>query len=715
MSIVKVALPVPLLQVFDYSCSIDGVGIGSCVSVPFGRHQQHGVVIAVAEHSDTPLERLRAVTSVHGPQLPAEWLELVHFLCAYYQAPLGEGVACALPALIRRGEVGEARDPDPWLDLGELAHAQGPGRSAIKRRLHDRLAAGPCARSVLLAEGIARHDLTSLLRAGWLVEVPRRDVGLARPGPTLQPEQAAAVDAVVAAHGGFAPFLLHGVTGSGKTEVYLQCMSHVLGAGGQVLLLVPEIGLTPQLEERVRMRFPHAEVAALHSGVADKARARAYLRALAGHADIVVGTRLAVLTPMPRLQLIIVDEEHDPSYKQQEGVLYHARDLAVWRAHQRGVPVVLGSATPSLESEANARNGRYRSLRLSRRATDVVLPVMELVDCSRIVLQDGLSPALLAALADNLDRGEQSLVFLNRRGYAPVLACSACGWFAACQACSTRLVVHLGDRRLRCHHCGHAEPIPPHCPQCRNVDIQAFGRGTQRLEDTLRQRFPQARILRVDRDSAGTPQRWQALLADIRAGAADILVGTQMMAKGHDFPALTLVGVLGADSSLYAADFRAAERLFQQLTQVAGRAGRGERPGRVLIQTEFPGHPLYGHIARHDTDACCDMLLAERQAAGFPPFGFQALLRADSKQLVDAENFLRLAKGMAPVLAGVFVHDPVPMRMVRLAARERAQLLIEAGQRRLLQAFLQDWIPRLYGIRGATDVRWQVDVDPLEI
>ncbi|HRJ25508.1 MAG TPA: primosomal protein N', partial [Thauera sp.] len=599
-----------------------------------------------------------------------------------------------------------------------LADARRPSKALM---LLQALAAepGPWRRSVIraMAGGEAVGDV---LRRGWLTAIQDegRVAALASGAqPELTAEQARAIEAIVGGGAGFRPWLLHGVTGSGKTEVYLRLAAHALAQGQQVLMLVPEIALTPQLEQRVAQRFAAANVVSLHSALADGARSRGFVQALTGRADIVLGTRLAVFAPLPRLGLILVDEEHDASYKQQEGVRYSARDVAVWRARQRGVPIVLGSATPSLETWYHARSERYALQTLSQRAVAATLPAVHCIDTRRLKLDEGLSPGLQAAIGQRLERGEQSLVFLNRRGYAPVLSCPSCGWVSRCPHCSANLVVHLADRRLRCHHCGCDGSIPHACPSCGNQDIQPFGRGTQRIEARLAERFPQARVLRVDRDAARTRAQWEKLLDTIAAGEADILVGTQMMAKGHDFPRLTLVGVIGADASLHAADFRAPERLFQQLMQVGGRAGRGTLPGTVLIQTEYPGHPLYQHLGRHDFDAFARMALQERRSAGFPPFTHQAMLRADAPALDDAVEFLRHARRLAEALApeGLRLYDPVPMRMTRLARRERAQLLIEADQRGLLQAFLLSWIEMLYRQRTARELRWQIDVDPLEV
>jgi primosomal protein N' (replication factor Y) len=448
--------------------------------------------------------------------------------------------------------------------------------------------------------------------------------------------------------------------------------------------------------------------------VADAARARAFLAALEGRADIVLGTRLSVFMPMPALRLIVVDEEHDASFKQQEGLRYSARDLAIYRARADNIPIVLGSATPSLETFHHATSERYTKLDLPLRAVATTMPSVAVVDTRKQKLQDGLSQELLAAVSERLQRGEQSLLFLNRRGYAPVLACPACGWISHCRRCAANLVVHLADRRLRCHHCGLETQIPNTCPDCGNLDIQPFGRGTQRLEAKLAEYFPTARILRIDRDSADSPQKWQALLAAIHAGEADILVGTQMLAKGHDFPKLTLVGVVGADAALFAADFRAPERLFAQLMQVGGRSGRAALPGEVLIQTEYPDHPLYQALIAHDYAAFAREQLAEREVAGFPPFAFQAMLRADAPELKQALAFLHDAVLSAPTFSEVLLYDPMPMRLARLKNRERAQLLVESRSRPALQAFLAEWMQRLYVLTTPRELRWHLDVDPLE-
>ncbi|MFZ2629895.1 MAG: primosomal protein N' [Rugosibacter sp.] len=669
MSIVRVALDLPLPRLFDYlapDATADDIGYRA--SVPFGKGSKTGVIVGWSASSEQPVEKLKAATAIlrDMPRLPADWLAMCEFCARYYQAPLGEVMSLALPPMLRRGKL-------PRITRAKKADDAVP--------------------------------------AAALAVLPAPTFSL----PRLLSAQHAAVEQIIGATD-FQTFLLHGVTGSGKTEVYLRSIAAVLAQGEQALMLVPEIALTPQLEGRVRARFAQAHIVVANSGVGDAARARGFLEALNGQADIVLGTRLAVFMPLPHLRLIIVDEEHDASFKQQEGLRYSARDLAIWRAQQQRCPIVLGSATPSLETYHHARSGRYQLLELPQRAVAIAPPVVRTIDTRREKLQEGLSVALLAGLEQRLARGEQSLLFLNRRGYAPVLACPSCGWISHCRRCAANLVVHLADKRLRCHHCGFEAAIPHACPDCGNVDVQPFGRGTQRLESALAARLPQARILRIDRDSANTAKKWQALLATIHAGGADILVGTQMLAKGHDFPMLTLVGVVGADAALFAADFRAPERLFAQLMQVGGRSGRAELPGEVLIQTEYPDHPLYQALIDHDYARFAQAQLDERKTAGFPPFTYQALLRAESPAMAESIDFLTQARVQALPLAGgaVSLYDPVPMRMHRLMTLERAQLLVESDSRPALQNFLTQWLPRLYSLKKARTLRWHLDVDPLE-
>jgi primosomal protein N' (replication factor Y) len=534
---------------------------------------------------------------------------------------------------------------------------------------------------------------------------------------TLTSAQASVIARIAS---GFNAYLLHGVTGSGKTEVYLRLVAESLQRGLQALVLVPEISLTPQLEARFREAFPDTALALMHSGLEDIARTGAWLSAARGEAGIVLGTRLALLAPMPKLGLIVVDEEHDASFKQQEGLRYSARDAAVYRAKLVGCPVVLGTATPSLESWHNWTQGRYERLELPERASPGArLPAVRTVDTRLEPPEHGLCKSLVLGIEKRLALGEQSLVFINRRGYAPVLACEACGWTAGCERCSARMVLHAADKfanrngRLRCHHCGAEGAIPRACPTCGNVDLKPMGRGTQRIEETLAGRFPGARIVRIDRDSARRRAELSRTLEGIRRGEGDILVGTQLLAKGHDFPSLTLVGVLNADTALVSTDYRAPERLFAVLAQVAGRAGRRERAGEVLIQTRYPRHPLFVALERHDFSGFADSQLAERKAAGFPPFVFEAALRAEAPKLETALEFLRQSAARVAPPEEVRVFDPVPHILTRRADFERAQLVMQSTSRQALQHHLASLSELLFE-SPQKSIRWHIDVDPIE-
>ena len=674
--ILNIALDTPLDRTFDYRWNGEAPvpSVGQLALVPFGQRVAVGVIMELRTQSDVPLDKLKDVIAVRSQLAPLspEWLALCGFAAEYYQRPFGEVAIPGLPKNLRA---------ESTVSLDR----------ALKK----------------FAKADAAHD-----------PAPQA-------APELNAEQAAAVAQIAEARG-FAPMLLYGVTGSGKTEVYLQAAARMLAQAGaeaeaepaQILILIPEINLTPQLEANVRARFPGVEVATLHSGLAEGERMANWLAAHLGRARILLGTRLAVLASLPHLKLIVVDEEHDPSYKQQEGLRYSARDLAVWRAHQLGIPVVLGSATPSLETWHHAQTGRYRRLELRERASrDAVLPKVRLIDMERDKPAGGITSSLVSAIKRRLDCGEQSLLFLNRRGYAPVLACDVCGWVGNCPRCTAFMVLHKPEHRLRCHHCSLEQRIPRSCPTCGNVDLQPLGRGTQRIEESLQQIFPQARLLRIDADSTRLKGSAQAAFDAVHGGEVDILIGTQMVAKGHDFRNLTLVGVLNPDTALYSHDYRAGERLFAQLMQVAGRAGRaGQKEGgnasEVLIQTRYPQHPLFAAVMAHDYDRFASGLLEERKQAGLPPFLYQALLRAEAKELQIALDFLQQA---AECLAhpGIVLNDPIPMSMTRVANVERAQLLVESASRPALQAFLKEWMAILRDTK--TRAKWSLEVDPVDI
>ena len=669
--ILNIALDTPLNSCFDYRWQCEAGAepqVGQLAMVSFGRREAVGLIVEVKHQTEVPADKLKdalAVRSQLAPLTPA-WLALAAFAADYYQRPLGE---VALPGLPKNLRV-----------LTTVALDR-----ALKK----------------LGKHQESHD-------GTPVDMP-----------LLNGAQQEAADTIGGARG-FTPILLYGVTGSGKTEVYLQACAQVLAreSEGQILILVPEINLTPQLEGNIRARFPGVMLATLHSSLSEGERMLHWLAAHQGKARIILGTRLAILASLPQLKMIVIDEEHDPSYKQQEGLRYSARDLAVWRARQLAIPIVLGSATPSLESWHHAGSGRYRRLDLRERAVkDAVLPRVKLLDMERDKPKDGLTSHLVAALRQRMERGEQSLLFLNRRGYAPVICCEACGWISNCTRCTSFMVLHKPEHRLRCHHCSLELRIPRHCPDCGNVDLQPLGRGTQRVEEGLQQMFPEARILRIDADSTRRKGSAQAAFDTVHRGEVDILIGTQMVAKGHDFKKLTLVGILNPDTALFSQDYRASERLFAQLMQVAGRAGRAARSeggsvSEVLIQTRYAAHPLYSAVVNHDYERFATSLLAERRQAALPPYMYQALLRAEAGELATAIAFLQQARDCI-VADAITVNDPIPMTMTRVHNVERAQLLVESASRPALQAFLKEWLAALRAMK--TRVKWSLEVDPLDI
>ncbi|HVQ61531.1 MAG TPA: primosomal protein N' [Burkholderiales bacterium] len=716
--ILRVALDVPLPKLFDYRAEdATRADIGCRVLVPFGTKRLVGLIVEVSAESAVPASRLRAVERIlrDVPALGRGWLDLVKFCSSYYQRPLGEVIAAALPPRLRSARsVPDAPRTFALAPSGHDALGTIPARQRRLRALLARLAQGTLPESELASCGPgARTLLQRGIDAGWIVPLApeRREARFVR-AHELTAEQEQALGRLRSSLGKFGVSLLFGVTGSGKTEIYLQLIAEALDQRKQALVLVPEIALTPALEAVFRDRFPGACIVTQTSASAELERARGWMLAHRGLAHIVLGTRLAVFAPLPALGLIVVDEEQDISFKQREGVRYSARDLAIARAHAAGVPVVLCSATPSLESFHHASSEKYELISLTQRAIhEATLPVIRLVDTRMHPVKEGFTEPLLEALAARAARGEQSLVFLNRRGFAPVLACPACGWVKGCLRCSAHMVVHLADQSLRCHHCGLAERVPRACPECGNPDLQTFGRGTQRVEVTLAEKFPRARILRLDSDSVRARSRLEDLLE--RAEQADILVGTQLLAKGHHFERLTLVGVLNADGGIFSSDYRASEHSFAQLQQVAGRAGRANLPGEVLIQTRYPGHPLYQALVKHDYTGFAKSLLAERREAGFPPFVFEAVLRAESADSARAMRFLRAAIEAAPPRGAISLFDPAPMSLERVAGVERAQTLLQSRSRPRLQEFLSTWSERLYGM-PAQGVRWHLDVDPIE-
>ena len=721
-TVVRVALPLPLPRLFDYlpptGSRPDSSWVGRRVRVPFGRGEQVGLVVEVGPPAaDAP--ELKAVIDLldAAPLLGGELLETLRFCARYYHAPLGEVLASAVPVALRDGQPPPETAAYAWrlTSAGEasLSSLRGHGKP---RRLLERLRAGAASEDGLEQDFEGWRVAARSLRERGLVE---RIVAAAAavapaqaPGPSLNSAQSASLESLRSGSG-YRALLLEGVTGSGKTEVYLQAIRDCLAAGRQALILVPEIGLTPQTLQRFRSRLG-VPVLALHSGLADGERARAWLAMARGQARVLVGTRSAIFTPLPDAGLIVIDEEHDNSYKQQDGVRYHARDIALVRAKALDIPILLGSATPSLESLHNALSGRYTLLRLPQRAGAARPPRVRVVDVRKRLLTDGLSKDVFDAIEQCLARGEQALVFKNRRGYAPVLICHDCGWSAACQRCDAPMTVHGSGRTLICHHCGARGHRPLSCPDCASLGLQPQGFGTERLEEALSARFPEARLVRIDRD---TTRRRGALEKHLKefGDASGILLGTQMLAKGHDLPRLTLVAVVGIDEGLFSADFRAGERLAQLLVQVAGRAGRAELPGEVLLQTHHPEHPLLATLLNGGYPAVAALALAEREAAGFPPFTHLAMLRAEALREDDVQGFLREARERLQPVASVQATAPMPAPMARRAGRARGQLLLTGEQRPALQAALGQWIPTLYELKSARKVRWSIDVDPVDL
>lgn len=724
----RIAVNVPLSDgLLTYSHS-DPLPPGTRVLVPFRNKTVVGMVWETDIAPDMDTARILGVQTTFSdePLLPESWRDLLAFTSRYYHYPTGQAVFAALPQGLKETRAVEMPQPPLFYALNEAGRAQTPppARFNKKAALWDALLSGEMTMAALKqVNAQAAKLIEDWAVQGW-IETTEAAKPVLRPYHgqashsefVLNANQQKASDAIQTAFGSFQPFLLYGITGSGKTEVYFDAMAKVLAQGRQVLFLLPEINLTPQLLKRVENRFADVPTAVLHSQMAAGKRTQDYLRAMLGQAKLVIGTRLAVFTPMDDVGLIVVDEEHDGSFKQDNELRYHARDLAVWRAKQGGCPVVLGSATPSLESWHKAQSGAYRLLQLTERAhTAAQLPQVDILNVGRLKLDNGFSPQALRLLKQNFEAGGMSLVYLNRRGFAPALFCGDCGHTFGCPNCSAKMVLHQRARQLRCHHCDHREPIPYKCPDCGNQDLTAVGHGTQRVEETLRAFLPKAAVVRVDRDSTAHKNDWADLYRRIADNEIDILVGTQMLAKGHDFARLNLVIVLNADGSLYSADFRAPERLFAELMQVSGRAGRADKPGKVLIQTQLPEHPVFAAVKAQDYAVFAENELNERQMFAMPPFGFQTAVRADAPRVADALEFLNAAKEtLAPLLpASVSQFGAAPMLMVRLAERERAQIFLESPSRQDLHRAVSLWVQVLQQNRDGK-IRWSVDVDPQE-
>jgi primosomal protein N' (replication factor Y) len=703
--VVKVVVDKPLAQGFDYLWDEAALGgqpeVGMIVEVPFGRSLLVGMIIKVSTHSDFDIDKLKGVTR-SAPLLPLDpaALRLMNFASQYYVHALGETIIPTIPQMWKK--------PDDW------------------EKIPQKLAADAEKKKKKSEPG----KVEGFIDESRLNDVQKAALEKLRELPPSQ----------------FRAILLQGQTGSGKTAVFLNWLSGILeNVKAQVLLLVPEINLTPQLERRVRAYFPDKKMVVLHSGVSEKKRGIAWHEAMTGNAQIILGTRLAALTPLPNLHAIVVDEEHDPSYKQQDGIRYSARDLAIWRAHDLKIPILLASATPSLETWMAAKAGRYENIRLDQRAQGASLPIVHLVntrdpqsqfspgDLEKPKSKSLITKTLANAVSQNLEKKQQSLILINRRGYAPVLSCNACSWLSRCEQCTSYMVLHkagaLGRKSvLSCHHCGLVKPIPDHCPDCGNADLKTLGQGTQKIEDSIEEMWPNARVLRVDTDSSRKSKGAEELFQEIHEGNVDIVVGTQMIAKGHDYQNIGLVAVLDADSRLFSQDFRAAERLFAQLVQVAGRAGRsnqeGQTGGAIYIETQFPEAPVFQFLLRHDVDGFLSFTANERKEAGLPPFAYQALVHAEAKSLDKVIQFLAGLKGYLKAHGhmsnGLRVYDPVPKAMMRVAGSERGQLLIESDDRKNLQEILEAidlyLRERSQGrISKEGRIRWLIERDPISI
>ncbi|MFC0336499.1 replication restart DNA helicase PriA [Kushneria avicenniae] len=734
--ILAVAVSSPLKRAFDYlpdrETPDDGWVPGVRVRVPFGQRSVIGVVIDIRDHSDVPPDRLRRIEAlIDRSPLPGDWLWLCRFAARYYQHSLGDTLIGAMPSLLRQGRPLEARTRTRWSITDQ---GRSPGETVTRAPRQAELLAAIAQHprglvaSAITALGFNRAQLNALRDKGLIdcreesVAAPlneRHATTLAEPTLPLHREQSGVLAELHQDLDRFQVSLLHGVTGSGKTEVYLQLIEAVLDRGRQALVLVPEIGLTPQTLSRFRKRF-NAPVIALHSGLNDSERLDSWEAARSGRAAVLIGTRSAVFTPLARPGVIIVDEEHDGSFKQQDSLRYHARDLAIARAQRHGIPIVLGSATPSLESLARARDGHYRHLRLNTRAGNAAPATLSLVDLRGKPQRGGLGPQALAAIREHLEAQRQVLVFVNRRGFAPTLACHQCGWLAECPQCDARMTLHRDPHRLICHHCEQQRGVPDACPECGSADLRPQGAGTERTEEALQEAFSDTRILRIDRDSTRRRDALEQHLNEIRQGEPCLLVGTQMLAKGHHFPHVTLVVVVNADGGLYSADFRALEHSAQLLTQVAGRAGRAQHPGRVLIQTLHPEDPSLRLLVEEGYDALAESLLTERRLAGLPPFRYMALMRGESARMEAViDLFTRAGETMRTWLAerGLAVHclGPVPAPMERRQNRYHAQLLLSADRRSALHeagAWLDDWMSQQSDARR---LRYSIDIDPQEM
>jgi primosomal protein N' (replication factor Y) len=730
MPVVQVALPVPLPRLFDY-LPPQGVQpvIGGRVSVPFGNRRMIGIVVAFRDSSDLPEAQLKRVIEVLDSEslYPASLWRILNWAASYYHSPQGEVLSHAIPVLLRQGKA--AQDNPLWRwEITEQGRATAP--ESLKRAPKQQQALAALRQQPLYRHQVSEHDLTDAtlqaLRAKGLCELHehqpqmhdwRTTYAVKGERLRLNTDQAMAVGAIRADDEHYAAWLLAGITGSGKTEVYLSVLENVLARGKQALVLVPEIGLTPQTIARFRERFD-APIDVLHSALNDSERLAVWLRARRGETAIVIGTRSALFTPLARPGVIIIDEEHDSSYKQQEGWRYQARDLAVFRAHEEDIPIVMGSATPALETLHNVRSGKYRQLDLTKRAGNARPALQQLIDLKGVQLIGGLAPGLIGKMRQHLQADNQVLLFLNRRGFSPALLCHDCGWIAECTRCDRYYTLHQHHRQLRCHHCDSQRPLPNQCPQCGSTHLLPVGVGTEQLEQQLGTLFPGVPVSRIDRDTTSRKGALEQHLADVHRGGARILVGTQMLAKGHHFPDVTLVSLLDVDGALFSADFRAAERFAQLYTQVAGRAGRAGKQGEVLLQTHHPEHPLLQTLLHQGYSAFAQQALLERQAVHLPPWSRHALFRAEDMDNQQAAEFLQQLRNLLEASPlndkAMWFMGPLPALQPKRSGRWRWQLLLQHPSRQRLQQLLSSSLPLVSTLPAARKVKWTLDIDPTE-
>ncbi|MGP6489326.1 primosomal protein N' [Duffyella gerundensis] len=730
MPVVQVVLPVPLARKFDYLLPATLTpAVGGRVSVPFGNRKMVGIVVGFSEQSDFPEAQLKQVVEVidHASLFPPSLWRILQWAADYYHFPMGEVLFHALPVLIRQGKPAQSAPLWQWV-ISEQGKETAP--ESLKNARKQQQALAMLRQRPIYRHEVSEFDLTDkilqTLRAKGLCELQeharaqhdwRTDFRVNGERLRLNTEQAMAVGAIRAEDAHFSAWLLNGITGSGKTEVYLSVLENVLESGRQALVLVPEIGLTPQTIARFRERFA-VPIDVLHSGLNEGERLAVWLRARQGETAIVIGTRSALFTPLARPGVIIIDEEHDSSYKQQEGWRYHARDLAVFRAREENIPIIMGSATPALETLHNAQSGKYRMLMLNKRAGNASTALQQLIDLKGVKVVGGLSPALIAKMRQHLNANNQVLLFLNRRGFSPALMCHDCGWIAECQRCDHYYTLHQQHRQLRCHHCDSQRPLPWQCPQCGSTHLVPVGLGTEQLEQNLSQLFPDVPLSRIDRDTTSRKGALEQHLADVHRGGARILIGTQMLAKGHHFPDVTLVSLLDVDGALFSADFRSAERFAQLYTQVAGRAGRAGKQGEVLLQTHHPDHPLLQTLLQHGYGSWAQQTLLERKAVFLPPFTSHALFRAEDNDNQQASAFLQQLRNLLEASplndVSLWVMGPVPALLAKRSGRYRWQLLLQHPSRAVLQRLLKSTLPLITTLPAARKVKWTLDVDPTE-